>query len=209
MVSSIKASGTTCDTPLEEGGLHTEDSRSFLSTISSLLNYFTPAKQPAKAPSPPRAIGIGTEHYEELHRHIAAVRYELISLRAQITAFEKMDAWSQRVDLKTLRRPDLEKVGRRLQAKEEELQRLLADQEIMYKANLQHVKIEALYFEEDYLRYLITEILEKGDPQSPLTSELISALGTLKKDLVVEQERLEYLRVVPQIDGPITPPSVN
>ena len=194
---------------VQEGGLHVEESGSFLATIGSLLGYFTPAKEPEARPPAPRTVGIGVESYEEMHRRIAAVRYEVISLRAQIEAFKRMDTWSQQVDLNTLRRPDLEKVGRRLQAKEEELSELLSEQEVMEQANVQYVKVEALCFEEDYLRYLITEILDKGDPESPLTSDLICSLGSLKRDLLVEREKLDDLRIVSESNGPNRLPHVN
>jgi len=100
-------------------------------------------------------------------------------------------------------------VGRRLQVKEEELSQLLSDKAVMERANFQHLKVEALCFEEDYLRYLITEILDKGDPESPLTSELICSLGTLKKGLLIERQKLDEMRIISERDGPIATFDVN
>lgn len=200
---------TTSVRAVNEGRPDVEEDSSFLSTISSLFKYFTPTKKATVEESALRPVGIGMESYEELYGRIAAVRYEVISLRAQLEAFERMSAWTQQIDLKTLRRPDLEKVGRRLQAKEEELAELMYDQAAMERANLQHVNVQALCFEEDYLRYLITEIIDKGDPESPLTSELICTLGSLKKHLIVERDKLDSLCVIRKGDGPNTSADVN
>lgn len=204
----VPVEGSSVELP-QESGLHVEESGSFLSTIGSLLGFFAPAKKIEEEVRELRTVGIGMESYEELYSRLAAVRYEVSSLRAQIEAFERMSMWSSKVDLSTLRRPDLEKVGRRLQLKEGELSELLFELEVMEEANLQHVKVEALAFEEDYLRYLITEILDKGDPESSLTSELICSLGSLKRDLLTERERLDKLRVISKRDGPNTPSDVN
>lgn len=206
MVASIKS---TPEQTTDESGLHVEENGSLLTTIGALLNYFASTKKAEIEDSPVRTVEIGLDSYGELYGRIGVLRYEVMSLRAQMEAFERMNVWSQKVDLTTLRRPDLEKVGRRLDSKEKELSELVNEQAVTDQANLQHVKVEALSFEEDYLRYLITEILDKGDPQSPLTSELICTLGSLKKDLTVEKEKLEDLREIPKIDGPNTPVYVN
>lgn len=184
--------------PMEEEGLHVESSGSLLSTVGRLLDFFNPgSKKSESTTKPPTLVGVGQESYEDLYRRIAAARYEVVSLKAQLQAFEKMIPWTERMDLQTLRRPDLEKVGLRLKTKERELEGLIQEREVLNSANKQYVKVEAIRFEETYLKYLITEILDKGDPEGPLTSELICELGSLKRELHVEEEALESARLLP------------